>query len=518
MTRNEKKLFVYGAAGGIVLAVLAVVLAAHWPRLRAVDGAVAPAIAPNSAAAPVDTSGPQSGATIQLTPDEITAAGVQVAAVRTERLKTDIEAFGRVEQPEAQLAIISARIGGRIDRLYVQFTGEKVRRGQAVAELYSPEVATATEEYHLAVENRSHLSRSDDADARLQADALVTASQRKLELWGVHDTKPAAASGIPHVTLYANASGTVVERKATQGQYVNAGEALFTVADLSQVWIKAEVYEAQLPQVRPGQVVEIYSEALPNQILRGRVDFIEPAANPQTRTVPVHVHVANPGMRLVPGMFVRANLLSSAARDSLVVPRSAVIDTGTRKIVYVAKNDGVYEAREVELGTPSEDFFPVSSGVKMGDKVVVNGNFLIDSQTRLTASAGGQFGGAEQFADKGHDSQTQAGAVSAVPAAKLSLSIVPDPPNGGAENMFHAELRDAGGKPIPGAQVTVTLIMPAMPSMSMPEMRNSFDLPETGGMYMGKGNILSGGSWNVVATARKDGKTLATFHTHINAK
>ena len=243
-----------------------------------------------------------------------------------QRLKTDIDSFGRVEQPEAQLAAISARIGGRVDKLYVQYTGERVRRGQPVAELYSPEVATAIEEYRLAVENRSQLAQSDDADAQSQADALVTATQRKLELWGVKDIKPAAANGTPHVTIYANASGTVVDRKVTQGQYVNAGDTLFTVADLSQVWIKADVYEEQLPQIRPGQDVEITSEALPNQILHGHVDFIEPAANPQTRTVPVHVHVANPGMRLVPGMFVSANLLSppTAKPSSFLAPPCSI--------------------------------------------------------------------------------------------------------------------------------------------------------------------------------------------------
>jgi RND family efflux transporter MFP subunit len=166
-------------------------------------------------------------------------------------------------------------------------------------------------------------------------------------------------SGIPHVTIYAYASGTVVDRKVTQGQYVNAGDTLFTVADLSQVWIKADVYEEQLPQIRAGQEVEITAEALPNRTLHGHVDFIEPSANPQTRTVPVHVHVANPGMRLLPGMFVSATFVSRAAQPTIVVPRSAVLDTGTRKIVYLARPNGVFEAREVQVGAPNEDLFPV---------------------------------------------------------------------------------------------------------------------------------------------------------------
>jgi RND family efflux transporter MFP subunit len=144
----------------------------------------------------------------------------------------------------------------------------------------------------------------------------------------------------------------------TQGQYVNAGDTLFTVADLNQVWIKADVYEEQLPQIRQGQEVEITAESLPNRTLHGHVDFIEPAANPQTRTVPVHVHVANPQMRLLPGMFVNATFVSRAAEPSIVVPRSAVLDTGTRKIVYLARPNGVFEAREVQVGAATEDLVP----------------------------------------------------------------------------------------------------------------------------------------------------------------
>ena len=344
--------------------------------------------------------GTQPGTTLELTPAEITAAGVQVAEVRMAALKTDIDAFGRVEQPEAQLAAVSARIGGRVDKLYVQYTGENVRRGQPVADVYSPEVATAIEDYHLAQENRTQLRQSDDANVRAQADALVAASQRKLNLWGITQKQIDApeTGGVPQVTLYASASGSVVERKVTQGQYVNVGDILFTVADLSQVWIKADVYEDQLPQIRRGQEVDITSEALPNRTLHGHVDFIEPEANPQTRTVPVHVHVANPGMRLLPGMFISASFVSAAPSQSIVVPRSAVLDTGTRKIVYLARPNGVFEAREVSVGAPSEDLFPVTSGLAPGDKVVLSGNFLIDSQAHFSSGMSGLYGGSKEFA------------------------------------------------------------------------------------------------------------------------
>jgi len=462
---------------------------------------------------------------VELTPAEITAAGVQVAEVRTALLKTDIAAFGRVEQPEAQLAAVSARIGGRVDKLYVQYTGERVRRGQPVADIYSPEVATAIEEYHLAEENRNQLKQSDDTFARTQADALVKASLHKLELWGISGKQSDAPEkdGVPHVTIYSYASGTVVDRKVTQGQYVNAGDTLFTVADLNQVWIKADVYEEQLPQIRQGQAVEITAESLPNRTLHGHVDFIEPAANPQTRTVPVHVHVANQQMRLLPGMFVNATFVSRAAEPSIVVPRSAVLDTGTRKIVYLARPNGVFEAREVQVGAATEDLFPVSSGLALGDKVVLNGNFLIDSQAHLSSGMSGLYGGSREFvaAQKNESSATSSTSNnSETSAVKIDFHSDQNPMKAGEDNQFHVTLTDAAGKPIADARIAVTLIMPAMPSMNMPEMKSSCELVWKAGsqMYMGKGQAPMAGTWNVTVEARKNGSVIASIRTHLSAR
>jgi Cu(I)/Ag(I) efflux system membrane fusion protein len=440
-------------------------------------------------------------------------------------LKTDIAAFGRVEQPEAQLAAVSARIGGRVDKLYVQYSGERVRRGQPVADIYSPEVATAIEEYHLAEENRNQLRQSDDAFARMQADTLVNASRHKLELWGISSKQSDAPEkeGVPHVTIYSYASGTVVDRKVTQGQYVNAGDTLFTVADLNQVWIKADVYEEQLPQIRQGQEVEITAESLPNKTLHGHVDFIEPSANPQTRTVPVHVHVTNPEMRLLPGMFVNATFVSRAAEPSIVVPRSAVLDTGTRKIVYLARANGVFEAREVQVGAATEDLFPVSSGLALGDKVVLNGNFLIDSQAHLSSGVSGLYGGSKEYASAQQTqgaatSPTNAGAEAS--AVKIDIHADPNPLKAGEDNEFNVTLIDAAGKPISDARVTVTLIMPAMPAMGMPEMKSSVELAWKAGsqMYEGKGQAPMAGTWTVLVEARKNGNVIASMRTHLSAR
>ena len=526
MTAKEKKLFALGAGVGVVAAVLvAGTLATRSLHVFASQPEM-PAHAQSRPDARPDTKqqGTEPGTTLQLTPDEIAAAGVQIAEVRTTMLKSNIDAFGRVEQPESQLAAVSAWIGGRVDKLYVQYTGERVHRGQAVAELYSPEVATALEEYRLAQENSKQLRQSDDAFARTQADALVAASQRKLELWGIaaKQINAPASDGVPHVTIYASGAGTVVERKVTQGQYVNAGETLMTLADLSEIWIKADVYEEQLPQIHPGQDVEITSEALPNRTLHGHVQFIEPTASPQTRTVPVHVHLANPGMRLLPGMFVNAAFVSRAAQAELVVPRSAVLDSGTREIVYLARPNGVFEAREVQLGAPANDLFPVKSGLLQGDKVVLNGSFMIDSQAQLSSGMSGLYGGSKEFAagQTKPEGTVPAKQQSAPDEAKIDFHVDTEPAKGGAENMFRVSLTDPNGKPIGDAHITVTLVMPAMPAMNMPEMKNAFEVPWMAShqMYMGSGNVPMSGSWTVLVEARRNGRVIASFHTRLSAR
>ena len=522
MTANEKKIFAFGAGAGVLCAALAVgfLTAREMRAVAATANTTSPAATTQINQEAQQATAP--GTVVELTSAEITAAGVQVAEVRTAALKTDIAAFGRVEQPEAQLAAVSARIGGRVDKLYMQYTGERVRNGQAVADIYSPEVATAIEEYHLAEENRNQLKQSDDEFARTEADALVKASEHKLELWGISGKQQDAPEkgGVPHITIYSYASGTVVDRKVTQGQYVNAGDTLFTVADLNQVWIKADVYEEQLPQIRQGQEVEITAESLPNRTLHGHVDFIEPAANPQTRTVPVHVHVANPEMRLLPGMFVSATFVSRAAEQSIVVPRSAVLDTGTRKIVYLARPNGVFEAREVEVGAPTEDLFPVLHGLAMGDTVVLNGNFLIDSQAHLSSGVSGLYGGAKEFAANQQAAPAATNKSAEAEAVKIDLHADPNPLKAGVDNQFRVTLTDAGGKPIPDARVTVTLIMPAMPSMGMPEMKSSFELAwkADSKRYEGKGQAPMAGTWTVLAEARKNGGVIASMRTHLSAQ
>ncbi|MGH9577003.1 MAG: efflux RND transporter periplasmic adaptor subunit, partial [Terriglobales bacterium] len=228
--------------------------------------------------------------TVELSQEEEKAIGVRTAQVKRRKAGRTLMTVGRIEEAETRLATISARVGGRIDRLFVDFTGQNVRRGQPIAEIYSPEVVSSAEEYRLALENLERLGAATPQAAE-QARELVTASRRRLELWGltpeqVREIEKAEQVKV-HVTIHSPVSGIVTERAVTEGQYVREGDALYRVTDLGLVWVKADVYESDLPGVRVGQRAEITSDALPGEKLTGRISFIDPMVKPETRTVSV---------------------------------------------------------------------------------------------------------------------------------------------------------------------------------------------------------------------------------------
>ncbi|HXE90765.1 MAG TPA: efflux RND transporter periplasmic adaptor subunit [Terriglobales bacterium] len=465
----------------------------------------------NAPAAKNEKPAPGPVGMLELTPEELASIGVETVEVRRRILEQAVTAVGRIEEAETRLATISARVGGRIDKLHLDFTGESVRRGQPIAEIYSPEVVSSAEEYRLALENLERMGAAAP-QAVEQARELVAASRRRLELWGLtpEQIRSIEKSEQPslHITLHAPVSGIVTERRVTEGQYVREGDVLYTLSDLSTVWVKADVYEADMPRVRPGQAAEITSEALPGETLRGRVGFVEPMVNPQTRTVAVRIEVRNPALRLRPGMYVMAMLRGAAARSVLAVPRSAVLDTGMRKVAYVAKGEGVFEGRQLELGPAAGDYFPVLAGLNEGERVVARGGFLIDSQTRLAGGLSGMFGGSKEF---------QPPAKGEAKAWKITFQVDPSPPRGSQENTVRVQVLDAAGKPATDASVRVEFWMPAMPEMGMGEMRAGADLKWDGSAYSGSIRLPSAGSWNVTVQARRGTERLAAYRTRVDA-
>jgi len=468
----------------------------------------------------------ESSAAVQLSPEEQQKIGVEVSEVRRESLNDEIAAIGRVAEAESALRTVSTRFGGRIDHLFINFTGQPVAVGDPIAAItitgqpvqkdepfstmYSSGLIAATEEYKFAQENQQHAHASSRPDAIAQADALVNASRIRLERWGLTSAQVeglSASSEQPiQITVNSAVSGIVRTRKVTEGQFVNPGDVLIELTDIGKVWVMADVFDADIARIRPGMDAQVTSEALPNTKLRGEVTFIDPHSDPQARTTPVRIQMENPGSHLRPGMVVQTSFQLSLG-SVLAIPQSAVIDSGKDKTVYVAHDNGVFERRTIQIGSAVKDRYPILNGLKSGDKVVSTGAFLIDSQTKLTGGLTGMFGGSKSFADK-------------APATgyKTTFRIDPDHPVGGKENAIHVSIMDSAGKPVSDAQVRITLIMPAMPAMGMPEMRSNAELKWNGAEYTGPVQILTAGQWSVVVEAQRGNQPLAVYRTNLNAR
>ena len=515
MTTRERSVLLLGLlVGALIAAGIFVgreyVLSRQQPIAAATDTAADKSAPPSQ---PEAGSTADTAVSIQLSEQEQKAIGVETLEVKRETIRKEITAPGKVAEPESGIGTISARIGGRIDKLFINFTGETVTRGQPVALIYSPEVFTAGEEYRLALENRQRLSASKEAQAIDEADKLVAASRRRLELWGINaqqiDDIAASADKTVQITTYSSQSGVVTKRNVAEGQYIKEGDVLFELADLSTVWVQADVFESDIPLLHAGQKVKVSAPTLAGGSIRGTVNFLQPSVDPQSRTLTARIHVPNPQMRLRPGMFVQVSL-ETPISEGVAIPRSAVLDTGKEKVVYVAKENGVFEKRSVDASVAGDDYYAVTRGLQAGEHVVTHGNFLIDSQTRLSGTITGMFGGSKAYEST---SSQSTGANYTV-----TLQSEPAPPKGGSEGTFHVKVIGLDGKPVSDAQVRMTLVMPAMPSMGMGEMRSAVDLKWNGSEYVGKGTVGMAGSWNVTVEARRGDQLLGVYRTRFDAK
>jgi RND family efflux transporter MFP subunit len=517
MTKREKQFVLIGMLCGMVVAAVFYVVNRRLHDsivgdLNVVVAAQSQDSEPTTSSKESESANGQTVSTLQLNDQEQAQIGVQTVKVERRNLQRTLSAVAQIEQPETELATVSARVSGRIDKLFVDFTGQPVRRGQEIALIYSPEIFSTAEEYKLALESHKRLDSGAEPQAVSGAEDLVAAARRRLELWGLttQQIDGIASSPKPQIDLpiYSPANGIVTERKVTEGQYVSAGESLYTLSDLTTVWVKAELYQPDIGAIRIGQSAEISWDE-PNGITHGHVAFVDPMVHPQTRTASVRIQVANPKMRLRPGMFVDVKFAMPEGNDMLAVPRSAVVDTGTRKIVYVSTGNGNFDGREVRLGQPSDQYYPVLAGLKAGDRVVAQGNFLIDSQTRITGGMTGLFGGSKQY---------ESGQAAVSSAIQFRFSADPASPKGGSNATVHVTVLDASGKPISDATVKVALVMPAMPAMNMPEMHSPADLNWDGTRYTGAVKVPFSGAWNVEIEARRNGQLLGMYRTRLVAQ
>ena len=332
---------------------------------------------------------------VSLSPTQVVMANVATTEAKVMPLDKEINAVGMVQYDQARQAKVTAWVAGRIDKLNVNTVGAYVSKGKPVAELYSPDLVAAQQEYLLALKSREQLKNSPISSISFGGDGLVSSARQRLKLMGVRDEQIAGLekAGQPNIRLpiYTPLSGVVIEKMAQEGQYVEAGMPLFSIADLSRVWVELELYENEFANIKLGQTVHILSQSYPGQTFRGKVAFVYPFLDPKTRTVKVRVELANPGLKLKPDMFVNATVRVPLG-SAIVVPVGAVMDTGTRQVVWVEMQAGMFEPREVKVGAREGDSIQILSGVKAGEKVASSGGYLIDSEAQLKGSAGGHEG------------------------------------------------------------------------------------------------------------------------------
>ena len=396
---------------------------------------------------PLDSSDDDAGGIRELSVSENSAKLMEIETVPVERrfVTANVRMVGKIDYDETRVSYITAWVPGRLDRLFVDYTGVPVKKGDHMVSLYSPELLSAQEELLQAINATKALEHSDVSIVRDTTEATVVAVREKLRLWGLtpEQIKTIEQRGKPddHITIYAPAGGIVIHKNAQEGMYVNTGTRIYTIADLSRVWVNLDAYESDLAWLRYGQQVRFTAESYPGEVFIGSISFIHPVLNESTRTVKVRVNVPNENGRLKPGMFVRATAAADVATDGrimdaalagkwispmhpeiikdgpgacdvcgmplvraeslgyvgteptdedkpLVIPASAPLLTGKRAIVYVevpGKEKPTFEGREIVLGPRAGDYYLVKHGLSAGERVVTKGAFKIDAELQIRA-------------------------------------------------------------------------------------------------------------------------------------
>jgi Cu(I)/Ag(I) efflux system membrane fusion protein len=363
------------------------------------------------------SAGPASGAhgnepstflpgTIQITPEKQQLIGVKYGTAEVTGATETIRAAGKVTYDETRIAHVHTKYEGWIDKVYVDFIGQLVEKGQPLLTIYSPELLSSEQELLLARTAKDVMKKSSLPGAIDQSESLFEAARRRLELWDISEAQidRVLATGRPikNVTLYSPISGYVLDRKAFPQVKVMPETDLYTVADLSRVWIMADVFEYEAPKIRVGEAARVEMSYEPGKSFGARVAYIQPEVDPMTRTLKVRLEADNPGVGLKPDMYVDVKFRVDSAA-SLTVPAEAVLNAGDRKTVFVDRGNGYFEPRAVETGDQTGGRVTILSGLKAGERIVTSGNFLIDSESQLKAAASGMEPAPAAGARKNHD-------------------------------------------------------------------------------------------------------------------
>jgi Cu(I)/Ag(I) efflux system membrane fusion protein/cobalt-zinc-cadmium efflux system membrane fusion protein len=435
--------------------------------------------------------------------------GVKAVAVDRQHMQPTVRTVGVVRYDETRQADVNIRVEGWIRNLYVNYTGQPIEKGQPLFTFYSPDVLNTEQEYLLALKSRDQVQNSMIADARDRADQLVAAARQRLTLWDLPTEEIRALDETRQppdsVTFRSPVSGFVIEKQALKGLHVMPGQSLYRVADLSVVWVEADVYERDVSSIRQGAAATITVEAYPGERFSGRVIYTYPYLSETTRTNKVRFEFVNRGGRLKPGMYANVELRAASAM-ALVVPTNAVLDSGQEQVVFVAQGDGMFEPRKVQIGRRAADSIEILDGLKEGEHVATGATFFLDSESQLRASL------------QGYEAASTPSPQAASSAAQITFRTVPDPPTTG-QNQLEATVTDANGKAIDDAEVSVQFYMPAMPTMSMPAMRREAKLsPAGGGVYRGTGQVMMAGKWDATVTVTRGGQRLGSRQLPVTAR
>jgi len=455
-------------------------------------------------------------APIQLSPERLQSIGVKFGVVERKDLKDTIRTTGTVAIEERRLSYVQTRISGHIEKVFADATYQYVKKGQPLFTIHSPELATAEREYLLAKQNARNLSQSTVPGVASGVTSLLQSSRERLAQWDIPQEEifRLETTGQVEETLEirSSVSGYITERNALPNLMVQPDTRLYTVADLSTVWVLAQVFQNDLGRLKAGSPASLTVDSYPGRIFRGRVDFIYPDVDMTTRTARARLVFSNSQLTLSPGMFVNVRMDVNLGKQ-LSIPVSGVLQSGTRQIVFVDRGGGYLEPREVQLGPQANDEYIVLKGLKLGEHIVTSANFLIDSESQLQAAIGSY-----TSPSPGDNATESKNTPTSQAAAHVEFSTEPQTPTKGP-NLYRVKLSAVDGSPITGAQVSVRSYMAGMPEMGMAAMSIVTPLTERGtGVYEGKLTLESGGTWKISITALKNGATLATKQLSLQAQ
>ena len=466
------------------------------PKTSAPDDAAEPAMQP-----------------IQLSPQRLQQIGVTTATAQFKDIKQDLSVPGNVDIDEQRLAYVQTRYSGWIQNVFANATYQYVRKGQRLFTIYSPDLVSSEQEYVLARQNQTTFAHDAHGMAVQESGWLSQAAEERLKQYGISAqamTELEQSGKVQReIAVESPVSGFITERNALPNAFVQPDTKLYTIADLSTVWVYANVFQNDVGRLKPGDAAIVKVDAYPQRTFSGRIDQILPQVDMATRTVRVRLVFPNPGVALKPGMYVNVTIAAPLGRQ-LVVPSSAVLQAGSRSVAFLDHGNGSLEPRRVEVGAQIDGDVVVLAGLKPGDKVVSSANFLVDSEAQLQ-SAIGNFSPPASPESDGTPPAAQSAPI------QIDFSTEPTPPRKGA-NTVRVKLSAADPKQFAGAQVVANFFMPAMPAMGMAAEHANANLAEKGaGIFEGPLHLDSGGTWQVSITVQRNGQTIATKLLSVSA-